>query len=69
MSYREELIDSLDAEVFSGDLLETDLDLFSEHVEKWMRAIDGKRHLQECEYCEKIHDDRIACLEYVHKSE
>ena len=40
MTDREELMDDLDAGVFSGDLLETDLEVFKGYVARWQRAID-----------------------------
>jgi hypothetical protein len=41
MSAREELMDELDAGVFSGDLLFTDLEAFKEYVARWQRAINN----------------------------
>ena len=51
MTDREELMDDLDAGVFSGDLLETDLEVFKDYVARWQRAIDEhEKHNCECGY-------------------
>lgn len=49
MNDREELMDELDAGVFSGDLLHTDLEVFKGYVERWQRAIDEHTPVCDCE--------------------
>ena len=39
MSYYSELIDEMDAAVFSGKMLETHLLDFNMHVDRWKRAL------------------------------
>ncbi len=39
-NFLEEICDSLDAEIFSGDVLYTDLDTLKTYLERWQRAID-----------------------------
>lgn len=51
MSEREELMDELDAGVFSGDLLDTDLEVFKDYVARWQRAItEHESHSCDCPY-------------------
>jgi hypothetical protein len=57
MSDREELMDELDAGVFSGDLLFTDLEAFKEYVARWQRAIDE----HEKHNCKCGHDTCADC--------
>jgi len=52
MTHRQ--IDELDAAVFSGDILYTDLNELQEHVSRWQRAIDAHKAMSNTEhYCFK----------------
>ncbi len=42
MGYYEEM-DTVDASVFSGELLHTHLDVFEVYVSRWQRAIDSHK--------------------------
>ena len=39
MDYRDELLDELDAGIFSGDFLETHMEELEDHIRRWMREI------------------------------
>lgn len=42
-----DLLDSVDASVFSGELLFTNLTEFEDYLERWLRAV--KEHKELCE--------------------
>ena len=49
MSRYFDLLDSVDAAVFSGEILHTDLPEFKEHVQRWSRAIKEQEEINKQE--------------------
>jgi len=45
--YHEGACESVDAAVFSGDILECDLEGFEDYLGRWLRAVEKHRELLE----------------------
>ena len=61
-------IDAMDASVFSGEMLETNIEEFEQHLHRWQRAVHNHRRPPNCEKtCANVSRCEDACVGYQEK--